>query len=101
MITGRRVAVVLMGMSFVANGAAGQWSAGQVALSAGSATDQRGVRSDAITLAPTFVFNLGSPATLVLGASSTRFQNGAWQLGGGTSLSARAPVAAGAQLSLF
>ncbi|MFI5245225.1 MAG: hypothetical protein ACHQQR_08370, partial [Gemmatimonadales bacterium] len=74
--------------------AASQSSAGQVAVSAGSATDERGVRSDAVSLAPSLVFTGGPNAGLVLGATATRFTNTSWQLGAAAAFSARtSPVA--------
>jgi hypothetical protein len=65
----------LVSLATVSRTAESQSIVGQVAASAGSATDERGVRSDAVTLAPTVVFTPGVNSNFVLGASATRFAN--------------------------
>jgi len=82
------------------SGALAQSAIAQVAVNAGSATDQRGIRSDAITLAPSAMLAAGTNTSLVLGVSATHFANSAWQLGAGGSLSARTSGADGFALSL-
>jgi hypothetical protein len=72
-----------------------QSTVGQVAVSAGSATDERGVRSDAMTLAPAIVFTPGVNSNFTLGANATRFANTAWQIGVGAAANARTPSTAG------
>jgi hypothetical protein len=70
-----------------------------VAVSAGSATDERGVRSDAVTLAPSVVFLTGVNSNFILSGTATRFANSAWQLGLGGALNARSSEAAGFALA--
>lgn len=77
-----------------------QASSAQVAVTAGSATDERGVRSDAVTLAPSVLFTPGANSNMTLGLSATRFANTAWQIGGGGVLNARTPQSAGFALAL-
>lgn len=85
----------LVSLATVSRTAESQSIVGQVAASAGSATDERGVRSDAVTLAPTVVFTPGVNSNFVLGASATRFANTAWQIGMGAAVNARTPSTAG------
>ena len=61
----------------------------QLSLSAGSATDARGIRSNAVTAAPGVVLFPTSPFTLALSASGSRFETNDWQAGGDAGLSAR------------
>lgn len=81
-------------------GALAQSAIATVAVNAGSATDQRGIRSDAITLAPAAMLAAGANTSLMLGVSATHFANSAWLLGAGGSLSARTSGADGLALSL-
>jgi hypothetical protein len=67
----------------------------QVAVGGGSATDERGVHSTAVTVSPTMMIAAGTSASLALGASGTRYDDDAWQLGGGAAFAARAPIASG------
>ena len=83
------VVITFAPLTAIARLAESQSSSGQVAVSAGSATDERGVRSDAVTLAPSMVFSTGPNASLVLGATATRFTNTAWQVGAAAAFSAR------------
>lgn len=73
--------------------AAAQPVSGRVALTAGSATDERGVRSDAIAVAPEQSFALGAAALLTLSGSGTKYGSGAWQAGAAAQLASRANVA--------
>ena len=83
----------------VARSASAQSGVAQVALTAGSATDERGVRSDAVTLAPSAVFLPGPNSNLMVGATATRFANTAWQIGAGAAFNARSAAAAGFALA--
>jgi hypothetical protein len=87
--------VSLASLATVTRTAESQSTVGQIAASAGSATDERGVRSDAVTLAPTVVFTPGVNSNFVLGASATRFANTAWQIGASAAVNARTPSTAG------
>jgi hypothetical protein len=87
-------------LTAIARIAESQSSPGQVAISAGSATDERGVRSDAVSLAPSLVFTGGPNTSLVLGATATRFTNTAWQLGAAAAFSARTSSVARFALAL-
>ena len=65
----------------------------QLTISGGVGTDQRGVRSNALTVAPSLLFATAIAASLSLGASLTRFGNGASSLGGGAAFSGRGAIA--------
>lgn len=83
--------ITLTALGAAARTARSQVTSAQVAASAGSATDERGVRSDAVTLAPSVAFAAGRDADVVLSASATRFVNTTWQVGLGAALDARTP----------
>ena len=89
------VAAALFGIAAVSTNAAPQSSQGQIAVGAGSATDERGVRAEALTLAPSLLLAPGSNTSVVLGANAVRFANSAWQFGGSAGLSTRSPAAGG------
>jgi len=73
---------------------------GQLQVGAGSATDARGIRSDALTLAPSVAFGQGTPSSAAITGSATFFQNNAWALGGGVATTSRAPIAGGFGIAL-
>lgn len=85
--------VVLLCASVVfAKDAGSQEPTTRVSLTAGVATDQRGVRSNAVTVAPSIYLEPSNYLSLQLGASATRFATETWSLGAGGSLSGRDPV---------
>jgi len=61
----------------------------QIALTGGVATDQRGVRSNAFTLAPSMSVDVNHRFSFQLGGSATRFATEAWSLGTTGSFGAR------------
>lgn len=61
----------------------------QLAVSAGVATDQRGVRSSAIAVAPTLALQASPNVALQVGANATRFATQAWSVGAQATLFAR------------
>jgi hypothetical protein len=64
---------------------AGQRTAAQLVIGAGSATDVRGITSSAVSLSPSLT--TGSPAALwMIGLNGTAFDGGAWSVGAGTGL---------------
>jgi hypothetical protein len=65
----------------------------QLAITGGTGTDQRGVRSNALTVAPSLLIGTAIGAALSLGASLTRFGNQAWSLGGAAAFSGRDAIA--------
>ncbi len=71
-----------------------------LAISAGSATDQRGVRSDAMTVSPTFTMTPSDRWSVMLSGNYTRFQNEVWQFGGAGAVGARADLLGGVALTL-
>lgn len=79
-------------LAAAAGPAAAQSSALQVAATTGTATDERGVRSSVVTLAPSLLVTNGPNLTFTLGANATRFSSTASQFGGSTALSAATPV---------
>ncbi|HUX34848.1 MAG TPA: glycogen-binding domain-containing protein [Gemmatimonadaceae bacterium] len=85
--------------TFAAHGAAAQ-TTGQLQVGAGTATDARGIRSNAITLAPSVTFGDATLASAAISGSATFFQNNAWALGGGAAATSRAPIAGGFDVAL-
>ncbi|MDE3173548.1 MAG: hypothetical protein KGN74_10795 [Gemmatimonadota bacterium] len=73
---------------------------GQLSVGGGSATDERGVRSNAMTVAPSITFAGGSDAHLSLAGTGTFFQQGAWSLGGALAAESRARVGGGFAVAL-
>ena len=97
-IRGLMTAVML---GAAARAAAQQSSVVQVAATAGNATDERGVRSSVMTLAPSVLFTNGPNLSIALAASATRFADATSQIGGSAGLSAATPVSpAGFALTL-
>jgi len=95
-----KLAVIALAASAAfARDALTQSSATSVAVTAGSATDERGVRSDVMTLAPTVVFTPGMNSNIILSGTATQFTNSAWQLGLGAALNARSQESAGFALA--
>lgn len=72
----------------------------QVSVAAGTGTDERGVTSSSVTVAPAAVLPLGSHLSVSLGAAATRFETAAWTAGGSVTVAARSSEVAGAALSL-
>ncbi|MDB4906695.1 MAG: glycoside hydrolase family 13 domain protein [Gemmatimonadetes bacterium] len=64
-----------------------------LSISGGMATDQRGVRSSAVAIAPSLVVRPATGVTFGAGASATRFAQSEWAAAGGASASLRAPLA--------
>ncbi len=71
----------------------GQSLNASVSASGGTATDQRGVRSSAATLAPALTYTAGEAAGLSLGGSFTKFQAGGTAFGGNAGGAVRIPLA--------
>jgi hypothetical protein len=71
-----------------------------VLVAGGSATDLRGVRSGAYTLAPSLALSPHANALFRLGGQLTRFTNQAWAAGGSAGSTLRLPLAAGVGLLL-
>ena len=65
----------------------------QLVVSGGSATDQSGVHSNALTIAPSMSLAPAAGASLSLGANATRYGNNAWSLGGGAAFSGHDAIA--------
>ena len=80
--------------------AAAQQPKAQIAVSGGVATDQRGVRSSAISIAPTLTLQPSMGVALQLGGNATRFGTEVWSLGANAALSGRNPLGRFAALTL-
>lgn len=65
---------------------------GRVSVVSGSATDQRGVRSTALTIAPSISYSRDPRVGIVFFGSATQFAEDVLAYGGGAALSARVPV---------
>ena len=74
------------------NHASAQLVRGEVAASGGVATDQRGVRSSAVTLSPSVLLAPDPRFSAALAASATQFGSSAHALGGTAMLGARLPL---------
>jgi len=87
----------------VAVAAAGNRAAAQdatIAIAGGVATDQRGVRSNALSVAPSVSFSPSNAVSLQLGGNATRFASEAFSLGAGGSVSGQNPIGRFAALTL-
>jgi Glycogen recognition site of AMP-activated protein kinase len=73
---------------------------GQLQVAAGSATDERGVRSNAVTLSPSLTFGEGGAAKAAVAGVATFFQDNAWALGGIVGANSRAPISGGFGIAL-
>jgi AMP-activated protein kinase-like protein len=73
-------------------GLAAQAPLARVTLGGGSATDLRGVRSGAYSLASSLTLFPDPNLSLGAGARATRFTNDEWSLGGSAAFNARAPL---------
>jgi len=73
---------------------------GSLAVVAGSSTDARGIRSDAVTVTPGAFITLGPRSAAWIGANGTRFENNAWAAGGGAAVIARTAPLHGFALAL-
>ena len=87
-----RLPMTAMLLSFAAAGADAQSTTSRIAVAAGVATDQRGVRSHALSAAPTFSFDPSPNVSLQLGGSATRFGTNLFSYGAGGSLTAGTPL---------
>src|SRR5690349_12240461 len=76
----------LLAAAFIASAARAQ----QIDVTAGTATDQLGQRSSAVSVAPSVTFRPDANSSISLGASATRFATGVLSFGGGSALSTRA-----------
>ena len=61
----------------------------QVTVTGGLATDQRGARSTALTIAPSMVLVVPRGTTLAFGGNLTRFEDDALSIGGGSAMNHR------------
>jgi hypothetical protein len=65
-----------------------QSAATTIAVAGGVATDQRGVRSSALTVAPNLTFATGNSLSLTLGGNATRYASQSFAFGGAASINA-------------
>jgi hypothetical protein len=82
-------ALLLCAIALCSRGALAQHTISQLSLTGGVATDQRGARSNALSVAPSITFAPGTRATLSIGGNATRFTSEAWSLGLGAQLAGR------------
>ena len=78
---------------FASSGGAGaQVVRGEIALGGGTATDQRGVRANAVTFAPSVLLAPDPRFSAALAASATQFGSSARAMGATATLGARLPL---------
>jgi hypothetical protein len=77
-----------------------QHATAQVSVAAGIATDQRGVRSNALTLAPSLALEPSSQLAFQLGGNVTRYATDALSFGAGVSMTGHEPLGRFAALTL-
>src|ERR1041384_1291438 len=77
-----------------------QRASAQLLLGGGTATDLRGVRSGAWSLAPSLNLQPSAAFALGFGGRGTRFSDGEWSLGGSASAAFRLPLVSGFGLQL-
>ena len=75
--------------------ASAQFVRGDISAGGGTGTDQRGVHSSAVTIAPSIVFIPNALFSAGLSGSATRFGSNAHALGGSGSMGARIPLGGG------
>jgi len=80
--------------------AQGQTASAKLLIAGGTATDLRGVRSGAYSIAPSLLLAPSASVALSLGGRGTRFSGGEWSLGGNGALAARGVLGAGFALRL-
>jgi hypothetical protein len=68
---------------------------GTLSMNGGSGTDQRGVRSNAVTMSPSLVVIPDPRLSVGLSATATRFQSSDWAAGAGVTGGTRLPIAGG------
>ena len=73
---------------------------GSVTIVGGGTTDARGVRSNALTIAPGVAVRVGLRSSAWVGASGTAFENNAWSAGANGALATRTRTLGGAALTL-
>jgi hypothetical protein len=78
----------------------GAQTTGRLAVGGGSATDERGIRSNAVTISPSVTFAQGLDARVTLGGNATFFQNDAWSLGGALGAHSRGAIGGGFAVAL-
>src|SRR5688500_14119762 len=98
--TSRALTLVLLTVAAVGDRADAQETTTQIAIAGGVATDQRGVRSNALTVAPSFSFAPSNLVSFHVGGNATRFASETFSLGGGGSISAQDPIGRFAALTL-
>jgi hypothetical protein len=95
------IALVVVGVVVLTPAAiTAQQGATSVSVGAGTATDERGMRSNAVSLAPTVTLFSTRNVDLLLGGTATRFEASAWQVGGAVTVAARSGKARGTSISL-
>ena len=82
----------VVGLSVPRGDADAQIVRGEIAVGGGTATDQRGVRSNAVTIAPSVLLAPDPRFSAALAASATQFGSSARALGGTATLGVRLPL---------
>src|SRR6185503_1213199 len=77
-----------------------QTASAKLLIAGGTATDLRGVRSGAYSLAPSVLLAPSPSLALSLGGRGTRFSGGEWALGGNGALAVRGALGGGFALRL-
>ncbi len=90
--------VVLIAVSSAAASALPAQTTGQIAVVSGSGTDQRGVRSSALTIAPSLRLTPDPRVAVTLFGAATQFEDQVRSIAGGGSLAATVPLAGGFSL---
>ena len=98
--TSRALTFVLFAIAAAGHRANAQDATTQIALTGGVATDQRGVRSNALGVAPSVSFAPSSKVSIQLGGNATRFASETFSLGAGSSVSGQDPIGRFAALTL-
>jgi len=91
---------VLLAVAAAGHRANAQDATTQIAIAGGVATDQRGVRSNALSVAPSVSFAPSSRVSIQLGGNATRFASETFSLGAGGSVSGQDPIGRFAALTL-
>lgn len=92
--------LLLLAITIPVGRADAQRTSSTIAVAGGLATDQRGVRSSALTLAPSALFTSGNTISIAVGGNATRYTSETFSLGGGLSFTALESLGRFAALSL-
>src|SRR4051812_47673022 len=94
----RALLAIVIAMVAVSSPAAAQVIRGEIGVGGGVSTDQRGVKSSSVTIAPAVLFAPDPHFSSTIGLTGTRFGSQSQAVGGSASVGVRAPMGSHAAL---